>query len=335
MSKPAPRVSIILPTYNHEGLLRLAVESVQAQTVQDFELFIIGDGATPATRAIAQDLAAHDPRITFFDYAKDKYNGEQYRHQLITTRSRGSVIAYMADDDLWLSDHLETMLTMLADADVAHTLSFYIDPQGQPQIRPVQLNVAYFRKLFLSGKNRIGLSCFAHTRACYDRLPYGWQTIPVKPEYKSLHLHQQYLQKPELIIAESTRPTVLILASAPRTHMTLSERLQELEEWHKKISQLDFRLEMTELLLKKTYADLCGMEADLHPKLAAYIEAHHNTEAQLQKVIAEKNHTLADLKLVQEVCRRYENDIRVLQQALDEERKRSAVARQAPASKLN
>src|SRR6476660_2754599 len=57
----SPAVSIILPTYDRLPLLRDAVASVLAQTVQDWELFVVDDGSTDGTVEWLESLG--DPRI--------------------------------------------------------------------------------------------------------------------------------------------------------------------------------------------------------------------------------------------------------------------------------
>ena len=44
--------TVLIPTHEHVEPLRHAVASAQAQTLADFELFIVGDGVTDATRAL-------------------------------------------------------------------------------------------------------------------------------------------------------------------------------------------------------------------------------------------------------------------------------------------
>ncbi|HVX59783.1 MAG TPA: glycosyltransferase, partial [Pirellulales bacterium] len=55
-----PRVSIGLPVYNGENYLALAIDSLLAQTYQDFELIISDNASTDRTEAICRDYASRD-----------------------------------------------------------------------------------------------------------------------------------------------------------------------------------------------------------------------------------------------------------------------------------
>ena len=58
-----PRVSVILPFFNAAATLARAIESIQSQTLHDWELLLYNDGATDASPQIAESYAAQDPRI--------------------------------------------------------------------------------------------------------------------------------------------------------------------------------------------------------------------------------------------------------------------------------
>lgn len=59
-------VSIVLPVYNGASMLPEAIESILAQTYQNFELICIDDGSTDGSGEIFDRFAAHDPRIRVF-----------------------------------------------------------------------------------------------------------------------------------------------------------------------------------------------------------------------------------------------------------------------------
>jgi len=57
-----PKVSVVVPNYNHARFLRQRIESVLAQTYQDFEVILLDDCSTDESRSILSEYAA-DPRV--------------------------------------------------------------------------------------------------------------------------------------------------------------------------------------------------------------------------------------------------------------------------------
>lgn len=62
-------VSIILSVYNGEKTVRKMLDSVLAQTCQNWELIVVNDGSKDATRSIVQEYMERDPRIRLIDKA--------------------------------------------------------------------------------------------------------------------------------------------------------------------------------------------------------------------------------------------------------------------------
>ena len=59
-----PRVAVCVPVYRNAAHLALTLESVLAQTFQDWELVAVDDHSDDGSFEIAQSFAARDPRIT-------------------------------------------------------------------------------------------------------------------------------------------------------------------------------------------------------------------------------------------------------------------------------
>jgi glycosyltransferase involved in cell wall biosynthesis len=105
-------VSVIIPTHNRVELLQKAVQSVLAQTLQDFEIIIINDASTDNTATYLEKLLISDPRIQVVTNAKSLY-GSQARN-LGIERSKGMWIAFLDDDDIWMPTKLAVQLQTLA-----------------------------------------------------------------------------------------------------------------------------------------------------------------------------------------------------------------------------
>ena len=226
--------TVCIPTHCHGPTLFYSVRSALAQSVSAIEVFIIGDGVNQETREIVRQLMAEDARVRFFDLPKGPRLGEAYRHSILQNEARGAVIAYLCDDDLWLSTHLETLIKQLQEADFTHSLPLYIDAQGQVGLFPVDLSLAFFRDMLAAGTNRVPLSSAAHTRKAYLQLPHGWRTTPPSVP-TDLYMWQQFLSHPELRFTSGTKPTAITFPSPQRLTWPLDERVRELETWTAKL----------------------------------------------------------------------------------------------------
>ena len=68
--KNKPVVSIVLPTYNGAKYIRESLDSILAQTFQDWELIIVNDCSTDETPQIAAEYAQKDERIRIIHIKK-------------------------------------------------------------------------------------------------------------------------------------------------------------------------------------------------------------------------------------------------------------------------
>lgn len=102
-----PKISVIIPTYNRADLLKEAVDSVLAQTYQDFELLIIDDGSTDHTREL---LVSYETHVT---YLFQENRGVSNARNLGIRSSTGQYITLLDSDDLWLPSKLEQQVTVM------------------------------------------------------------------------------------------------------------------------------------------------------------------------------------------------------------------------------
>lgn len=222
-------VTVIIPTFNHGRLLLTAVRSVLRQTLQDFEIIIIGDGVTNETRAAALKAVDLDRRIRFFDHPKDSSKGEIYRHDALIHHARGDMVCYLSDDDLWFEDHLERMRGILDKKDMAHAPALFLRPDGFAWSTPVDWEQKSWREWTLvKGQNDVGLSSGGHTMEFYRRLPHGWRTTE-SGYWTDHYMWMQMLAEKDAAAASTGVVTVISLPSTMRTEMSLPEREAELE----------------------------------------------------------------------------------------------------------
>jgi glycosyltransferase involved in cell wall biosynthesis len=106
----ASLVSVVIPAFAAERYLRTTVESVLAQTFQNFEITIVDDGAKDGTGAVADELTREDPRIQVIHQSNA---GVCMARNNGIGRSRGEYIALLDADDLWHPDNLSLKVAYL------------------------------------------------------------------------------------------------------------------------------------------------------------------------------------------------------------------------------
>lgn len=105
-------ISVIVATRNRPDLLKRALASVQSQTYPTFEVLVIDDGSEASTRTAYSHLRAElklDDRFRFFQVGTDGQRGQgpSASRNLGIRLSKGSILAFCDDDDLWVeSAHL-------------------------------------------------------------------------------------------------------------------------------------------------------------------------------------------------------------------------------------
>jgi glycosyltransferase involved in cell wall biosynthesis len=109
-SAETPVVTVIIATYNKKSTLHYAIESVLWQTFDDFECWVIGDCCTDGSEEVVASF--NDPRLNWTNLAVNSgYQSAPTNEGL--RRAKGQYIAYLNDDDIWLPNHLQELVTYL------------------------------------------------------------------------------------------------------------------------------------------------------------------------------------------------------------------------------
>jgi GalNAc5-diNAcBac-PP-undecaprenol beta-1,3-glucosyltransferase len=247
------RATVLIPTFDHGPTLLRSVPSALGQTVEDVEVFVVGDGVPDVTREIMAELVRSDGRVRFFDNPKGPRHGELHRHAALQ-HARGEVVCYLSDDDMWASDHLETMCRLLERADLAHTLVAAVLPDQRWLLGRIDLALAWYRMRLLAGLGHLPLSFVGHTLAMYRRLPQGWRTTPPGTA-TDVYMWQQFLADDTCRAASAHRLTVLNFPSAERRDWSTDRRLAELDQWRSGWADREWRHQAVERLLAQASLD--------------------------------------------------------------------------------
>jgi hypothetical protein len=263
--------TVLVPTHDHGPTLLRSVPSALAQTVQELEIFVVGDGVPDVTRDVMAELIASDERVKFFDNPKGPRHGEVHRHEALK-QARGEIVCYLSDDDLWLPEHVEQLRMLLADADFAHARPLWIDTEGHPHQWLVDLGRPFYRELLLGGENRIPLSCGGHNLELYRRLPAGWRTTPAGTP-TDLYMWQQILAEPSCRAVSGSRPRVLHFPSPERTGWSVDERLAELDSWAGRLADPTLQSDLADRLLQTLESEAEALEESLFDLRSRLVDA--------------------------------------------------------------
>lgn len=109
-----PLVSVLMPTFNRSGCVSRAIESVLAQSFNDWEFIIIDDASTDNTPAVLKVWQEKDSRII---YIRNEKNSRPDISKILNqgiALANGKYIARIDDDDWWSdSDKLKTQIDFL------------------------------------------------------------------------------------------------------------------------------------------------------------------------------------------------------------------------------
>ncbi|WP_333834538.1 glycosyltransferase family 2 protein [Rubrimonas sp.] len=137
MTKAAPDggrdlVSVIVPAYNAALTIQETIASAQAQTWRDLEIVVVDDGSTDDTAAIAERMAADDPRIRVL---RKSNGGVSSARNAGAAACRGAFVTPVDADDVLHPTRIARQMARMAElgprCGVVYTLAATIDMAGR------------------------------------------------------------------------------------------------------------------------------------------------------------------------------------------------------------
>ena len=113
--RATPRVSVVVPLYNHAAFIAEALESILAQGRVVQEIIVLDDGSTDDSAAVVQALLARDRRLRLVRHAN---RGAHATINAAIALCGGEMVAVLNSDDAWLPGRLTALVAAL-DADPA------------------------------------------------------------------------------------------------------------------------------------------------------------------------------------------------------------------------
>lgn len=120
------KVSIIIPVYNTDDKIHRCLDSILAQSYQDYECILVDDGSTDDSPAIIDEYATHDVR---FKAVHKENGGVSSARNCGLKIANGEWIVFVDSDDCLLSDHISSLMEVaIDDVDIVMTGFQFLHP---------------------------------------------------------------------------------------------------------------------------------------------------------------------------------------------------------------
>lgn len=250
-----PQFSIILPTYNREDFILTAINSVVAQTYNDWELIIIDDGSTDSTKDFIAPYTK-DLRIRYY-FQKNQERSAARNNGI--DLAKGKFICFLDSDDYYLSNHLSILNDEIEKLHNPQNIIFTVNrflerPDGQRSIQPSPKSIVSFNEQLIHyailSNPPIQTMCIRHT--CLKEIRFKDEWLP----YSECYQFSFDLLKKGMRYHFIDTPTVVMVIHETNTTRLSFEFLYQRYNFINKFSALigvtsnpDIKAKKTELLL--------------------------------------------------------------------------------------
>ena len=139
-----PKVSVILPVYQREQYLGIAIEGIVAQTFQDFEVIVSDNSAKDSLRKICESFECHG-RLRYRSNPRNL--GAALNIRAAVSESKGIYVTILNDDDCWEPTFLEKLVSSLEknpNCVLAFSDHWIMDAQGKIDVAATDANTKHY-----------------------------------------------------------------------------------------------------------------------------------------------------------------------------------------------
>lgn len=191
-----PKISVVMPSYNAEHLIGQTIQSVIAQSFEGWELVVVDDCSTDATRDVVESYVGQDRRIRLIK--SDINAGGPARPRNIGIRAaRAPWIALVDADDIWHPRKLERQLAIVEQSGCEFCSTAMLDFVGAappPEPPPERLEVQEITFFGQKIKGRIPTSSVLAKKDLLLAFPFNED-----PRYKAVEDYHCWLRVHEAI----------------------------------------------------------------------------------------------------------------------------------------
>jgi glycosyltransferase involved in cell wall biosynthesis len=209
-----PTISVIVPTYNRTAFLKLAIDSVFAQTFTDWEIVVADDGSGNETQQYLRAIEGPLVRVAWLAHSGNPSVARNAAAALAT----GRYLAFLDSDDVWEPNKLEQQLAALTarpQARWSYTACRHINAGGDPvpkkDKRPVPMPEGHIFEQLLTLEIGIAMPTVMAERALFAeidgfdeeqrfgefhdlclRLARAAEVVAVREQLSVIRLHDQH-----------------------------------------------------------------------------------------------------------------------------------------------
>ncbi len=233
-----PKLSIVVPVYNVEKVIRKALDSLVGQTLEDIEILLVNDGSTDHSEEICREYAEKDSRIRLFSKPN---GGLSDARNYGMERASADVIGFVDSDDYVDLDMFECLLRIknehgaqiavggvrMATYEEEVYLDRAIDGEKVFNTHDAMAELLYSKRILNSVCNKI-----------FDRSLFDGITFPFGKLYEDEYVTYRLFDRAEKVAM--TDRVFYYYRSNPKsiTHKAFSER--ELDRVYASLEKLDF-----------------------------------------------------------------------------------------------
>lgn len=131
-------ISIIVPVYNAETFLDNCIQSILAQSYENWELILVNDGSKDGSGEICRRYAADDTRIRYYE---KQNGGVSSARNIGLEMAEGEFISFVDSDDTVVFDYCERLLEkMTLETDMVVLGMQYVYPDGTAKLVPSRIH---------------------------------------------------------------------------------------------------------------------------------------------------------------------------------------------------
>jgi glycosyltransferase involved in cell wall biosynthesis len=239
-------LSVVIPTYLRPDRLRVALQSVAAQTLAPDEVVVVVDGCDDESAGIARGFDA----LPVTTIVPERNLGNAEARNLGIAEARGEIIALLDDDDQWHADKLAVQVPLLAEEltivscrlEAVSEYSRFVWPRRTPGPDEAISEYLFCRRRPATGEGMAQTSTLVAPRSLFEAVPF----TPGLKRYVDLDfMLRAGAAGAKLVFPEDARPLVTWSIEEDR------QRISNETGWR---WDLDFARERRALFTDRSYA---------------------------------------------------------------------------------